>query len=291
VVIEQRDISSWRQEYNVLLAKGSGVEPFIDVAAVDLPALLADLESLVRCESPSADLAAVSRSADLVARIGTERLGFPPERLLIDGCSHLRWRFGAGPRRVLLLAHHDTVWPLGSLERHPWSNKAGVVTGPGCFDMKAGLVMTWHALASLSSTDPASGAQSSPALDGVTLLVTGDEEVGSTTSRGLIENEARGCAAVFVLEASGPGGAVKTSRKGVSRYRLQITGRAAHDPRQPGPAQHAPAGRRTGLAAHGRPGPGGRVGGPAAAVRAQRYKSPRATRLSSSVRECTCSFS
>ena len=204
------------------------MEPFIDVAAVDLPALLADLESLVRCESPSADLAAVSRSADLVARIGTERLGFPPERLLIDGCSHLRWRFGAGPRRVLLLAHHDTVWPLGSLERHPWSNKAGVVTGPGCFDMKAGLVMTWHALASLSSTDPASGAQSSPALDGVTLLVTGDEEVGSTTSRGLIENEARGCAAVFVLEASGPGGAVKTSRKGVSRYRLQITGRAAH---------------------------------------------------------------
>lgn len=204
------------------------MEPFIDVAAVDLPALLADLEALVRCESPSADLAAVRRSADLVERIGTERLGVPPERLLIDGCTHLRWRFGAGARRVLLLAHHDTVWPIGSLASHPWSNSAGVVTGPGCFDMKAGLVMTWHALAALTFADPVSGAQGSPALDGVTLLVTGDEEVGSTTSRGLIEDEARGCAAVFVLEASGPGGALKTARKGVSRYRLQITGRAAH---------------------------------------------------------------
>ncbi len=185
--------------------------------------MLADLQALVECESPSVDLEAVRRSADLVARIGTDRLGVPPERLVIEGCSHLRWRFGAGPRRVLLLAHHDTVWPLGSLNTHPWSNDAGVVTGPGCFDMKAGLVMAWHALASLLPQDGGSAG-----LDGVTLLVTGDEEIGSTTSRGLIEDEARGCAAVFVLEASGPGGALKTSRKGMSRYQLHITGRAAH---------------------------------------------------------------
>ena len=192
---------------------------------VDLPALLADLQALVCCESPSADLDAVRRSADLIARIGTERLGVPPERLQIDGCAHLRWRFGAGPRRVLLLAHHDTVWPVGSLERHPWSNSSGVITGPGCFDMKAGLVMAWHALAAVS---PGGATHSAGGLDGVTLLVTGDEEVGSTTSRAVIEEEARGCRAVFVLEASGPGGALKTARKGMSRYRLQITGRAAH---------------------------------------------------------------
>ena len=192
---------------------------------VDLPALLADLQALVCCESPSADLDAVRRSADLVARIGTERLGVPPERLQIDGCAHLRWRFGAGPRRVLLLAHHDTVWPVGSLERHPWSNSSGVITGPGCFDMKAGLVMAWHALAAVS---PGGATQPAGGLDGVTLLVTGDEEIGSTTSRAVIEDEARGCRAVFVLEASGPGGALKTARKGMSRYRLQITGRAAH---------------------------------------------------------------
>lgn len=186
----------------------------------DLSVMLADLKALVCGESPSADLDAVRRSADLVARIGTDRLGVPPERLVIEGSSHLRWRFGAGPRRVLLLAHHDTVWPIGSLDTHPWSHSGGVVTGPGCFDMKAGLVMAWHALGALLS-------ENAP-LDGVSLLVTGDEEIGSPTSRGLIEDEARGCLAVFVLEASGPGGALKTSRKGVSRYRLHITGRAAH---------------------------------------------------------------
>lgn len=190
--------------------------------------MLTDLQALIGCESPSVDLDAVRRSADLVAHIGADRLGMTPERLEIEGCSHLRWRFGAGPRRVLLLAHHDTVWPIGSLVRHPWSHSAGVVTGPGCFDMKAGLVMAWHALAALSSAEAAAGGGGRPALDGVTLLVTGDEEIGSTTSRELIEYEARGCAAVFVLEASGPGGALKTSRKGVSRYRLEITGRAAH---------------------------------------------------------------
>lgn len=196
-------------------------------ATAGLPAMLAELQALIECESPSADPDAVRRSADLVARIGIDRLGVAPERLVIEGCSHLRWRFGGGRRQVLLLAHHDTVWPIGSLDTHPWSNEAGVVTGPGCFDMKAGLVIALHALASLSPGGALS-AEGSAALDGVTLLVTGDEEIGSTTSRRLIEDEARGCAAVFVLEASGSGGALKTARKGMSRYRLQITGRAAH---------------------------------------------------------------
>ena len=60
------------------------------------------------------------------------------------------------------------------------------------------------------------------------LLVTGDEEIGSPTSRALIEDEARGCAACFVLEGAGPGGALKTGRKGTSWYRIEIAGRAAH---------------------------------------------------------------
>ncbi|MET3808510.1 glutamate carboxypeptidase [Nakamurella sp. UYEF19] len=183
---------------------------------VDLPALLADLERLVRRESPSSDQGVVARSADLVAEIGTSRLGLAPERLVVDGCTHLRWHLGTGPRRVLLLAHHDTVWPIGALLTHPWAVVDGVITGPGCFDMKTGLVMAFHALAELEN------------IDGVTLLVTGDEEIGSPTSRALIEDEAAACAAVLVLEAAGPGGALKTARKGVSRYLLQITGRAAH---------------------------------------------------------------
>ena len=80
---------------------------------MDLPLLLADLRELVECESPSADLAAVARSADVVARIGTARLGVGPEYLVVDGRTHLRWRLGTGPSRVLVLGHHDTVWPLG----------------------------------------------------------------------------------------------------------------------------------------------------------------------------------
>jgi glutamate carboxypeptidase len=90
-----------------------------------LPAILADIEALVRCESPSSVLNAVSRSADLVAAVGRQHLGTAPELIVLDGCPHLRWRSGSQPRgRVLVLAHHDTVWPLGSLETHPFSRAA-----------------------------------------------------------------------------------------------------------------------------------------------------------------------
>jgi glutamate carboxypeptidase len=181
-----------------------------------LAELLADLEALVTCESPSADLAAVARSAEVVAAIGARRLGMAPERLVLDGRTHLRWRFGSGAARVLLLGHHDTVWPAGSLATHPFGVDAGVLRGPGCFDMKAGLVIAFHAVAALA--DPA----------GVAILVTGDEELGSPSSRALIETEAAGCAAALVLEASADGGALKTERKGISLYQVTVRGRASH---------------------------------------------------------------
>jgi glutamate carboxypeptidase len=181
-----------------------------------LPAILADIEALVRCESPSSVPDAVAKSADLVAAVGERHLGTAPELIALDGCPHLRWRFGDGQARVLVLAHHDTVWPLGSLETHPFAVDGGVLRGPGCFDMKAGLVLALHALAVLGAPD------------GVTLLVTGDEELGSPSSRELIEAEAAGCRAALVLEASADGGALKTARKGVSRYEVRAVGRAAH---------------------------------------------------------------
>jgi glutamate carboxypeptidase len=181
-----------------------------------LATLIADIEELVRCESPSSDLAAVAASADTVARVGTRVLGVAPERIVRDGHTHLRWRFGTGPARVLLLGHHDTVWPLGSLATHPFGVTDGVLRGPGCFDMKAGVVLAIHTVAGLAVRT------------GVTLLVTGDEEIGSPSSRSLIESEAAGCVAALVLEPAAPGGALKTERKGVSLYRVQVTGRAAH---------------------------------------------------------------
>jgi glutamate carboxypeptidase len=178
-----------------------------------LPEMLTDIEILVRCESPSADHDAVARSADVVTRLGTHLLGAEPDRIVFDGVTHLCWRKGSGDRRVLLLGHHDTVWPLGSLRTHPYSLQDGVMRGPGCFDMKAGLVMAMYAATEL---------------DDVTLLVTGDEELGSPTSRELVEEEARRCVAAFVLEASAGGGALKTERKGVARYEVHAHGRAAH---------------------------------------------------------------
>src|ERR1700722_9176002 len=184
--------------------------------SVGLPAILADIETLVRCESPSSVPDAVAKSADLVAALGEKHLGTAPELIVLDDCPHLRWRFGDGEGRVLILAHHDTVWPLGSLETHPFSIADGVVRGPGGFALKPGLVLALHALAVLGV----------PA--GVTLLVTGDEELGSPSSRGLIEAEAAGCLAALVLEASADGGALKTARKGPSLYRVRAVGRAAH---------------------------------------------------------------
>ncbi len=186
----------------------------------DLPDLLADLAELVSCESPSSDHSAVRASADLVAAQGERALGMPPDELVVDGCTHLRWRLGSGPRRVLVLCHHDTVWPVGTIARLPWSVDDGVARGPGCFDMLAGVVQGFHALGALR--------RSGHDLDGVTVLVTGDEEVGSPTSRALIEQEAAGCDAALVLEASADGGALKTGRKGTSLYTLAVTGRAAH---------------------------------------------------------------
>ncbi|MFI6889687.1 M20 family metallopeptidase [Streptosporangium canum] len=181
---------------------------------MNLDVMLEDLEELVSCESFSADHEAVARSARVVADQGFRRLGGRPETIVIDGVTHLRWTFGTP--RVLLVGHHDTVWPVGTLADHPWSLVDGIARGPGVFDMKAGLVQAFHALAAL------------PSPEGVCLLVTGDEEVGSPSSRALIEESARGLAAAFVLEAGADGGALKTARKGTSIYELVVHGRAAH---------------------------------------------------------------
>ncbi|GAA4739692.1 M20 family metallopeptidase [Nocardioides endophyticus] len=211
---------------------------------MDLEAMLDDVRELVECESPSGDLAAVARSAEVVARVGARRLGVEPERIVLDGRTHLRWRLGSEPSRMLVLGHHDTVWPLGSLATHPCTVEDGVLRGPGSFDMKVGLVMAFHALAGV---------------DGVTLLVTGDEELGSPSSRSLIEDEARAAEAALVLEASADGGALKTERKGVSLYDVRAVGRAAHAGLEPEAGVNATvelAHQAIAVVALGRPGVG-----------------------------------
>jgi glutamate carboxypeptidase len=170
------------------------------------------LEELVSCESPSSSPAATLECGRVFSSLAHPVLG-APERVVVDGRTHLRWTFGTP--RVLVLGHLDTVWPLGTLARWPFHVDGDVATGPGAFDMKAGVVQALHALSTL------------PSLDGVCLLLNVDEEIGSPTSRSLILDTVRGCRAALVCEpAAGP--AVKTARKGIAMYDVTVTGRAAH---------------------------------------------------------------
>lgn len=175
------------------------------------------LRALVEAESPSADVAACNRCADVLSGLAEPLIGEPERVVAADGRAHLLWRWG-GPTRVAVIGHLDTVWPLGTLGDIPFAVRDGIARGPGCFDTKAGVVQALHALAAARR------------LDGVALLVTADEELGSPTSRRLTEQVAAGAAAALVVEpsAGGASGDLKLARKGVSQYRLVIRGRAAH---------------------------------------------------------------
>ncbi|MFE4173836.1 hypothetical protein ACFRR7_17585 [Streptomyces sp. NPDC056909] len=98
-------------------------------AAVVLPAMPADLAELVRCDSFSADYAAVARSAEVAGALGRRLLGAGPETIVIDGVTHLRWTFGTP--RVSLVGHHDTVWPMGSIKSPPGRWPTGSPAAPG----------------------------------------------------------------------------------------------------------------------------------------------------------------
>jgi glutamate carboxypeptidase len=188
--------------------------------------LLDTIHALVRLESPSDDKGAVDRcGAELerrlrdigarVDRIGRERRG-----------DHLRAQFGSGPRQVLVLGHFDTVWPVGQLERMPLVERDGCLFGPGVFDMKSGIAIAMLAARALAGRAATTGS--------LVMLWTTDEEVGSGTSRAVIEAEARRSEAVLVLEPSLPGGAAKTSRKGCGEFELVVHGIAAHAGLDPG---------------------------------------------------------
>lgn len=183
--------------------------------------LLETIESLVRIESPTPDKAAVDRcGAELQRRL--EAIGGRVARLpRADSGDHLLAEFGCGDSQVLLLGHFDTVWPVGQIERMPLERSNGRLHGPGVFDMKAGI-----GIAMLAARALVEGGTAPPRR--IVMLWTADEEVGSLTSRAAIEDEARRSAAVFVLEPSLPGGALKTSRKGCGSYEVSVRGVSAH---------------------------------------------------------------
>jgi glutamate carboxypeptidase len=192
----------------------------------DLNAMLEDLELLVNTESPSHDAARLAESAQAIASIIERRLGTAATLLESAAGPHVHWS-GGGTPRVLLLGHHDTVFPVGSCAARPFAVADGRATGPGVFDMKAGIVLAIHAVAALAASGDAGGDAGGDA-SGVEILITSDEEVGSRCGRPALEERARACGAVLVLEPSADGGALKTARKGVGRFDLVVHGRAAH---------------------------------------------------------------
>ena len=180
-----------------------------------LDAMLADLDALVSCESPSRDIERLNSHAQLLSGLMERMLGSAPTLIDSPVGPHIHWRGGNDPN-VLILGHHDTVHPAGTLTRLPFAVRDGIATGPGVFDMKAGIVQAIYAVASLADSSH------------VEILLSADEEIGSHASRALIEERAIACGSVLVLEPSADGGALKIGRKGTGTINLAIEGRASH---------------------------------------------------------------
>ena len=184
--------------------------------------LLDELAGWVRLETPTTDAVAVNRLMDLaerdLAEAGAAITRFPGR----DGFADNLVARGPGQGKpILMVGHLDTVWSHGTLAAMPFRVEGEQAHGPGIYDMKAGSFLGFNALRSIL-------AQSVPTRRPVALLLTPDEEVGSPTSRALIEAEARGAECVLILEPAGAGGACVTARKGVGGFEIRIDGRGAH---------------------------------------------------------------
>ena len=208
------------------------MQPLLDNARQHLDDIVAIVERLVGLESPSTDKAAVDRCGRELAAI-LSQAGAEVETIAnVERGDHVRARVaGAGARAdagqpVLLLGHFDTVWPVGTLERMPPRRDGDRLYGPGTFDMKAGIAIAIAAIRALRATNTPHPP--------VQMLWTTDEEIGSGTSRPVIEDEARRSRAVLVLEPALPGGALKTARKGCGEFELTVHGLAAHAGLDPG---------------------------------------------------------
>ena len=197
--------------------------PDLHGLSFDTDAMLATLRRFVECESPSYDAAAVSRMAALAGK-EMAAMGASVERIAGQGgfgdC--VRARFGGGAEGgVLVLGHLDTVHPVGTLNELPWRQVDGLCYGPGILDMKGGIVIALAAVAALARAGIVTPLP-------VTMLFNSDEEVGSPSTRSLIEEEAARHRYVLIPEPARRSGAVVVGRHAVARYRLVTRGRPSH---------------------------------------------------------------
>src|SRR5882757_4495535 len=186
--------------------------------------ILDGIRRWVEIETPTEVPAQVNKLADLVAS-GYRDLPATVERVAgRSGCGdHLvaRSTWGQDEPGILVLSHLDTVHPMGFIERLPFKIEGDVAFGPGIYDMKGGAYLAYHAFRQIC----ANGAHTPL---GITQLYVSDEEIGSPTSRALIEAEGRKAKYVLVTEPARDGGKIVTGRKGVARFDVFIKGAPAH---------------------------------------------------------------
>jgi glutamate carboxypeptidase len=178
---------------------------------MEAAAIVSLLRDLVEIESPTGHPGVRTVAERMAAEL--DDLGAD---VRIEG-DHVCAELPGDGRRLLLLGHTDTVWRVGTLAEMPFRIDDGLAFGPGVYDMKGGLAILVAAL-----------RRAGRARRAVRVLLTADEEQGSRTARELLKDAVEGVDAAFVLEPALPGGGVKTARKGLGRFRLDVAGRAAH---------------------------------------------------------------
>src|ERR1051326_2723057 len=197
------------------------MQSYLDFARAHEGEIIALIQKLVECESPSFDASAVDRFVQLMA----DRLAGAGKVKTVPGGRFgkiLRCEFTLPGRKkegqVLALGHSDTVWSMGTLKGMPFRKAEGRLWGPGVLDMKSGIAFFIFAMRALVELDR-------PVKKRVVLQLNPDEEVGSEASRHLTEEAARASTAVLVLEpGTGMAGKLKTARQGVGAYTVPVKG-------------------------------------------------------------------
>lgn len=184
----------------------------------EMVSLLGELTDL---DSPSTSKPHLDKFSRRLAEVWMDAGGTVTVLEQSERGDHLRVEWGSGDTQILAIGHFDTVWDAGETALRPFRVEGDKAYGPGAYDMKAGIVETIFAVKALAAL----GLKPSSRL---VVLHNSDEEVGSPTSRPIIEEEAKKSKAVMVMEPSVHGGALKTWRKGVGMFEVRITGRAAH---------------------------------------------------------------
>lgn len=191
----------------------------------DTEKMLAGLRPWIECESPTYDAVAVNRMMDLaaydLAACGAE-IERIPGRMGLGGSVRARFPHkNFGKPGILVSGHLDTVHPVGTIAKNPWRIEDGRAYGPGIQDMKGGNFVTVEALRQLAIAGIETPLP-------VTVLFTPDEEIGTPSTRELIEMEARKNKVVLVPEPAGPNGEATTGRYAIARFNLKTIGRPSH---------------------------------------------------------------